>query len=62
MRIVPRTCNILWGMMSLSIVRATFAPSRSAVIFGASGVPSTISSPFQWNPMGTTRGVPSVQV
>jgi hypothetical protein len=62
-RTEPRTSSTLWGMVSLSIVSATFVPSRSACILGASGkVPSTISAPFQWNPMGTTRGVPSVQV
>ena len=35
----------------------------SALSFGArGGEPSTSSLPFQWNQMGTTRGVPSVHV
>src|SRR5262249_46464572 len=49
--------------LSLSIVNATFVPSRSTFILGASGnVPNTISWPFQWNQIGTTRGVPSLQL
>jgi hypothetical protein len=50
-------------MVSLSMVTATASPSCRAFIFGASsGVPSRISLPFQWKPIGTTRGVPSVQL
>jgi hypothetical protein len=45
------------------MLTATFEPFLSTFILGASGVvASTISCPFQWKPMGTTRGVPSRQV
>jgi hypothetical protein len=55
--------STLGGRASLSMVSATFEPFVSTFVFGASvAVASTISSPFQWNPMGTTRGVPSRQV
>ncbi len=61
-RTLPRISTARSGPW-LSIVSATFVPSRSTRIFGASGaVPSTISRPFQWKPIGTTRGVPSCQV
>src|ERR1700736_5957139 len=39
----------------------TFGFLAKALSFGAfDGVPMTSSYPFQWNQMGTTRGVPSV--
>src|SRR5262249_53847767 len=39
------------------MLSATFALGLSARTFGAvGGVPSTISLPFQWNQIGTTRG------
>ncbi len=45
------------------MLTATFAPLVSTFVLGASAaVASTISCPFQRNPMGTTRGVPSCQV
>jgi hypothetical protein len=59
---LPRTCSTLWGQVFVSIVNATLEFWRNTFTFGAfNGVPSTISSPFQWNQMGTTRGVPSCQ-
>jgi len=62
-RTVPRICNTLYGGVVVSMDRATAVPSFSAFIFGASGgVPSTTSARFQWNSIGTTRGVPSVHV
>src|SRR3954468_17184624 len=42
------------------MVSATFDLSGSTPTLGAlGGEPSTISSPSQWNQIGTTRGVPS---
>ena len=61
-RTAPRTCRTWYGIVSVSMETATRVPVRSARIFGESGnVPSTISVPFQWKPMGTIRGVPSDQ-
>ena len=61
---VPRRSRALNGNdCSLSIVTATRGSAASALSLGArTGVPITTASPVQWNPMGTTRGVPSVQV
>src|SRR5215213_10462156 len=45
------------------MVRATLELSGSTFTFGAlGGDPSTITSPSQWNQIGTTRGVPSRHV
>src|SRR6185295_13887261 len=45
------------------MLSATLELCESACTFGAfGGVPSTISLPFQWNQIGTTRGVPSRQM
>src|SRR5262249_10844475 len=52
-----------WGKLSSSMVSATLGFLAIAFSFGAlGGVPSTNSRPSQWNQMGTTRGVPSVQM
>jgi hypothetical protein len=60
---VPRTSSTLHGCSFVSIVSATFGLRASAGIFGAfAGLPRTISRPSQWKAIGTTRGVPSVQV
>jgi hypothetical protein len=53
--------KILGGCTSVSIVRATFGFLRRAESFGAFFVVHmTISEPFQVNPIGTFRGVPSL--
>ncbi len=45
------------------MVRATGEPSWMALSFGAFGGETTTTSlPFQWNQIGTTRGVPSSQL
>jgi hypothetical protein len=45
----------------VSIVRATAGLRRSEASFGALvGEHMTISDPFQLNPIGTVRGVPSL--
>ena len=53
--------KILGGCTSVSIVRATIGFSPKAQSFGAFfEVHMTISEPFQVNPIGTFRGVPSL--
>ena len=48
--------------MLSSIVNAAAGLTASAFSLGArGGLPKTNSSPVQWNQIGTTRGVPSVQ-
>src|ERR1700716_3671773 len=57
---VPRIWSTLYGHVLPSVLNAILELRESALTFGAfSGVPSTISLPFQWNQIGTTRGVPS---
>jgi hypothetical protein len=58
----PRTSSTLWGQVLSSIVNAAAGLTASAFSLGArGGLPKTNSSPVQWNQIGTTRGVPSVQ-
>src|SRR5882762_8580149 len=53
--------RILGGCTSVSIVRATIGLARRLGSFGAFfAVQMTISEPFQLNPTGTLRGVPSL--
>ena len=50
------------GIVSLSMLTATRVPVFRAFSYGTSGgVPNTSWDPVQWNQIGTTRGVPSVQ-
>src|SRR5260370_41927348 len=59
----PRICRTLCGQVLVSIVSATFGFFANAFTFGAAGGgPRTICLPFQWNQIGTTRGVPSNQM
>jgi hypothetical protein len=57
----PRMSKIWGGCTSVSIVRATIGFWRRAGILGAfGGVHMTSCEPFQLNPMGMLRGVPSL--
>ena len=57
---VPRTSSTWGGCVSVSMVSATFGFAASAFTLYAFGaVQTTICSPFQWNPIGITRGNPS---
>src|SRR5215467_14344948 len=58
---VPRISSALAvaGVSPVSIVSATLGRAPSAPTFGAVGAVNTrTSSPSQWKPVGTTRGVP----
>jgi hypothetical protein len=57
---VARTSSTWGGCVSVSMVSATFGFAASAFTLYAFGaVQTTICSPFQWNPIGITRGNPS---
>ena len=59
----PCARSALAGGPLVSMVRATVGRSRSALTFGAlTAVQTTIAVPFHKNPMGITRGSPSVPV
>src|SRR6266540_905473 len=59
----PRSRRAVGGACWVSTVTATAGLLVSVFTFlECSGVPKTISSPVQWNQIGSTRGVPSTEV
>ena len=59
---IPRTSKAFasLGVLPTSIVTATSGRDESARTLGAVvAVQMTMCSPFQWNPIGITRGRPS---